>query len=162
MKNAHLAVNKVNRAFKLALLLAAAGYASAPLPAGAAEPLALKKIMVDLGRSMQTVTEGIFREDHVLVERAALEIANHPEIPEAEIKRLEDFLGRDMHKFELYDRKTHDLSVALADKAKKQDGRGVIRTFQKLQSSCLGCHTATRKRIVDHFYGAATPAKPAK
>ena len=59
------------------LMLAASGV-------HAAEPLALQKIMKDLGNNMQVITDGISRGDWALVEKTAPLIADHPQPPFSE------------------------------------------------------------------------------
>lgn len=121
--------------------------------AHAAEPLALQKIMQDLGRNMQLVTDGISREDWVQVEKTAALIASHPRPPLAEKMRIVSFAGTSMGKFKAYDGETHDQAQALGKAAKAQDGPGAILAFQKLQTSCNNCHSEFRRPFVEHFYG---------
>ncbi len=119
-----------------------------------AKPLALKGIMQDLGRHMQTVTDGISREDWALVEKTAPLIAEHPQPPLMEKTRIIGFVGTNMGKFKGHDKKTHEAAHAMGQGAKKQDGQAVIAAFQTLQTSCLDCHREFRKPFVEHFYGA--------
>lgn len=120
----------------------------------AAEPLALQKIMKDLGRNMQVVTDGISREDWDLVAQTALQIADHPQPPVGEKMRIMSFVGTDMGKFRAHDGRTHDAARALDKAARLKDGPGVIAAFATLQSACHGCHREFRKPFVDHFYGS--------
>lgn len=119
----------------------------------AAEPLALQKIMNDLGRNMQLITDGISREDWERVEKIAPLIADHPQPPLAEKMRIMRFVGTDMGRFKAYDGETHDQAQAVARAAKARDGRSVILAFQKLQTSCYNCHSEFRKPFMAHFYG---------
>lgn len=41
----------------------------------------------------------------------------------------------------------------MAHAAEEKNGEKVIAEFQKMQTSCLGCHQAFRKPFVEHFYG---------
>jgi cytochrome c556 len=143
MNNLH----RFHLAASLCLALAATG-------AQATEPLALKKIMRDLGGNMQTVTDGISRGDWALVEKTAPLIADHPQPPLAEKVRIISFMGGDMGKFKAHDSETHAQAQALGKAAKAGDGEGVILAFQKLQSSCNNCHSEFRKPFMAHFYGA--------
>jgi len=152
MKKGGAARNRTTLARGLAYWVALCAFASLTSNALAAEPLALKKIMADLGQHMQNATYALSVEDYALVEKAALEIANHPAPPPAEFARIEEFLGKQMHQFEVYDEKTHNLSLALAKAARKKDGIAAITAFQKLQISCLACHKAFRKPIINRFY----------
>ncbi len=123
------------------------------LSAQAAEPLALQKVMKDLGKNMQTVTDGISREDWPLVEHTAHQIAGHPEAPLDEKLRIMAFMGTNMAKFKAFDMQTHEAAHEMAEAAQQQDGQKVIAAFQKLQSGCLACHQAFRPAFVAHFYG---------
>ena len=128
------------------LLFAASG-------AHAAEPLALQKIMKDLGKNMQLITDGISRGDWELVEKTAPLIADHPKPPFGEKLRILGFVGTNMNKYKDYDGETHDHAQAVGKAAKGKDGREVILAFEKLQTSCYNCHNEFRKPFVEHFYG---------
>lgn len=119
----------------------------------AAEPLVLQKVMKDLGKNMQTITDGISRGDWELVEKTAPLIADHPQPPMTEKMRIMSFMGTNMGKFKAHDGETHDQAQAVGKAAKAKDGPGVILAFQKLQTSCYNCHSEFRKPFVEHFYG---------
>jgi cytochrome c556 len=154
MRFARNAVKSVGRRGTLQWLLAL-GCALAPLASPAAEALALQRVMKDMGRDMQAITDGISREDYAVVEKAALAIADHPQSPLGEKMRILGFVGSNKARFKAFDGETHDNAMALATASKSGNGEDVIRSFQKLQSSCLACHQAFRKPFVDHFYGKA-------
>lgn len=118
-----------------------------------AEPLALQRIMKDLGRNMQVITDGISREDWQRVEKTAPLIADHPTPPFGEKLRILGFVGADMDKYKDYDGETHDHALAVGKAATARNGQGVIFAFQKLQTSCYNCHNEFRKSFVEHFYG---------
>lgn len=118
-----------------------------------AEPLALQKIMKELGNDMQKITDGISREDWGWVEAAALRIADHPRPPMEERKRIISFIGADAGTFKSTDKKTHSTARTLATAAASENGEAAITAFATLQSSCLACHQVFRKRIQQHFYG---------
>lgn len=121
--------------------------------AHAAEPLALQKVMKELGRNMQTITDGISREDWELVEKTAPLIADHPQPPISEKIRIMSFVGTDMDKYKAYDGETHAQAQAVGTAAKAKSGPRVILAFQKLQTNCYNCHSEFRKPFVAHFYG---------
>jgi cytochrome c556 len=135
--------------------LIALGCAGLPVASSAAEPLALRGIMKEMGRNMQAVVDGLSREDYALVERAARAIAEHPQPPFGEKMRILSFVGGDAPRFKVFDGETHDNATALANAARSGEGEGAIAAFHKLQSSCLACHQAFRKAFVGHFYGKA-------
>ncbi len=118
-----------------------------------AQPLALRGIMQDLGRHMQTVTLGISREDWALVEKTAPLIAEHPQPPLMEKARILRFVGTDIGKYKGHDHKTHEAAHELAQAAKNKDGMAAIAAFQSIQTGCYGCHREFRKPFVEHFYG---------
>ena len=137
----------------LVRITAIAGLACAATSAQAAEPLALRKIMKDLGTHMQTATDGISREDWMLVEKTAPLIADHPQPPLTEKMRIMSFMGTNMGRFKAFDEQTHEAAYEMAQAAQAKDGQKVIASFQKVQSSCLGCHQSFRTPFVQHFYG---------
>lgn len=135
------------------ILFASSCLAFASTDVQAAEPLALQKVMKDLGKNMQTITDGISRGDWELVEKTAPLIADHPQPPMMEKMRIISFMGTNMGKFKAHDAETHDQAQAVGKAAKAKDGPGVILAFQKLQTSCYNCHSEFRKPFVEHFYG---------
>lgn len=126
----------------------------------AAEYLALQKIMKDLGRNMQIITDGISREDWELVEKTASLIANHPQPPLPEKMRIQRFAGANTGNFKAHDRETHAQAQAVGKAAKAGNGPGVILAFQKLQISCYNCHSEFRKPFAKHFYDRQDPVRP--
>lgn len=122
----------------------------------AAEPLEFQKVMKELGRNMQTVTDGISREDWELVAKTAPMIAEHPQPPLAEKTRIISFMGDEMSKFKAFDTQTHEAAHDLMHAAHEKDGQKVIAAFQKVQTTCLNCHQAFRSGFVEHFYGKSS------
>ena len=121
--------------------------------AAKSKPLALRKIMQDLGKNTQTITYGISRENWERVAGAAASIADHPQPPLTERMRILGFVGSDAGKFKGYDEKTHQAARSLEQAANRSDGQAVISAFATLQSSCLACHQSFRKPFEEHFYG---------
>lgn len=118
-----------------------------------AKPLELRRIMKDLGKDMQTVTDAISREDWARVAQVAPRIADHPQPPVGEKMRILAFIGSDVGKFKGFDEQTHQAAKAMQAAAGRGDGKAVIAAFANLQNSCLGCHQSYRKPFVEHFYG---------
>ncbi len=146
--------------FKACLATAVAGALLAgayPLARAAdadkAKPLALRKIMQDLGKDMQAITDGIAREDWVLVAKTAPRIANHPQPPMGERMRILAFVGSNAGSFKQYDKQTHLAASALGEAAVRSDGKAVISKFATLQGTCLACHQQFRKPFQEHFDG---------
>lgn len=123
--------------------------------AEAAEPLALRGIMKNMGRDMQAIVDGLSREDYPAVEGAALSIAGHPQPPAGEKMRLLGFVGGNTLRYKAFDDETHDHAAVLARAAKSGNGVEVITAFRRLQSTCLACHQMFRKPLQEHFYGKA-------
>ena len=121
--------------------------------AQAAEPFELQKIMKDLSKNMQTVTDGISREDWEVVAKTAPLIADHPQPPLTEKMRIMTFMGSDMPRFKAFDGNTHDAAEEMAKSAQERNGQKVIDSFHKLQSACQSCHQTFRAPFVEHFYG---------
>ncbi|MDP2368619.1 cytochrome c [Rhodoferax sp.] len=134
-------------------LLASVSSISWANDAAATPPLAMRKIMQDLGLHMQTITDGISRGDWTLVANVAPLVADHPAPPLGEKMRIMGFVGTNMTKFKAHDGETHEQAQAVGKAAKAKDGPGVILAFQKLQTSCYNCHSEFRKPFVAHFYG---------
>lgn len=134
-------------------ILATGALCLAAASAGASEPLALQKIMKDLGRDMQAITDGISREDWELVAKTAPLIADHPQPPLGEKMRILSFVGSDVGKYKGHDGRTHDAALALAKAARLKDAPGAIAAFASLQTACHDCHQAFRQPFRAHFYG---------
>lgn len=135
------------------LLLACAsqpGFAQSPPDA---KPLELRRIMQNLGTSMQAATAAISSEDWAGVARIAPQIAQHPEPPGPEKGRIVSYIGVDMGRFKGYDNQSHEAALAMGAAAARGDGEGVIASFGKIQGACLACHKEFRQRFVEHFYG---------
>ncbi len=122
----------------------------------AAEPLELQKVMKELGKNMQVITDGIAREDWALVAMTAPHIAEHPQPPVSEKLRIMKFMGPEMSNFKAFDMKTHEAAHDLMHAAHAKDGQKVIAAFQQVQTTCLNCHQTFRGKFVEHFYGTAS------
>ncbi|MEI6333918.1 MAG: cytochrome c [Methylococcaceae bacterium] len=121
--------------------------------ASGVKPLELRRIMQELGKDMQAITDSISHEDWQQVAKIAPLIAEHPQPPLGEKMRILAFIGTDASKFESHDEITHQTARALEQVAARNDGSGVISAFATLQNSCLACHQSFRKPFVEHFYG---------
>ena len=132
------------------LLMAASTTAGADDPE--VKPLALRKIMRDLGQNMQIITDGISREDWELVAKTAPLIADHPQPPLTEKARILGFVGTDAGQFKGHDKNTRLAARELGQAAVRQDGLAVISAFARMQTSCLACHQSFRRPFQEHFY----------
>ncbi len=137
------------------LVLSLTTFALAVSHAQAAEPLELQKVMKELGKNMQVITDGISREDWELVAKTAPMIAEHPQPPMSEKVRIMSFMGAKMSDFKAFDTKTHEAAHDLLHATHEKNGQKVIDAFQKVQSACLSCHQTFRAPFVAHFYGTS-------
>lgn len=115
-------------------------------------PMALKAIMVNLGRDMQAITEAISKEDWESVANISPRIAKHDSPPMSEKVRLLSWLGANAGKFRAYDEVVHESATEMGKAAKQNDGQAVIEAFSKLQQGCLACHQNYRKPFIEKFY----------
>lgn len=113
--------------------------------------LVLRKIMKDLGKDMQVITDGISREDWVLVAETAPRIADHPQPPMGERLRILAFVGSNVGRFKEHDKQTQQAARALGGAAAREDGKAVISAFASLQETCLACHQQFRESFQAHF-----------
>jgi len=116
------------------------------------KPLALRKIMQDMGENMQVITDGISREDWDLVAKISPLIADHPQPPPVEKLRILSFIGTDVGKFKGYDEETHKAAQGLRQAAVSGNGSAVVLAYATVQNSCLACHLSFRKLFKEHFY----------
>lgn len=132
----------------------------APLPASAdgpytaEKPLELRKVMQGLDRHMQTIVDGISREDWDAVAKTAPLIADHPEPPLLEKMKILGFIAGDLAKFKGNDTAVHQAARDMVEAATVHDGPAVIADFARIQSGCLACHEQFRGALVKHFYEA--------
>lgn len=117
------------------------------------EPMELRRIMQELGRNMQAAADGISREEWVRVAEIAPRIAEHPQPPLGEKKRLLGFVGSEAGRFRRFDQQTHQAAKSLEQAARRGDGEAVIAAFASVQNACLACHQSYRKPFLEHFYG---------
>lgn len=152
-KYRHTSVTVIT-AFSVCLLLW--GFQPQAWADGATEgkPLALRRIMQELGRNMQAITGAISQEDWALVAQIAPRVAAHPEPPLPEKVRILAYLGTDAARFRRFDAQTHEAAHAMQQAAARNDGKAVIQSFARVQESCLGCHQGFRKSFVEHFHEA--------
>lgn len=114
--------------------------------------LALRQIMQELGENMQTITDGISREEWALVAETAPAIASHSQPPAIERMRILRFLGTDANTFRNHDKRVQQAAQRLEKAAKERNGAEVIAAFATLQNRCLACHQEFREPFTAHFY----------
>ena len=155
MKKSYIIIrNQLIILFTLLIIITTSNnlFAAAILDIGSTEPLALRKIMSDMGKNMQAITDGISHENWKQVKKTALQIADHPQPPFTEKIRILSFVGSDVSKYKEYDQKTHDTAITLSQAATEKDAYKVISEFSSLQNNCLACHQSFRKSFLEYFY----------
>lgn len=109
------------------------------------EPLALRKIMQELGRNMQAITGAISQEEWVQVVQLAPKVAAHPEPPLTEKMRILAYLGADATKFRNFDAQTHEAALAMKLAAVSSDGKAVIQSFALSVPAGVGAYQPDRR-----------------
>ena len=137
----------------LTAALLAVGVFTPAMAADPPEPMALTKIMQDLGTDMQGITHAMLLEDWPTVEKLATQVSAHPEPPMLEKVRILAYLGTDAGRFRGYDKQAHDAALLLAQAAQRKDGTAAIAGFAKVQAACLGCHQNFRRPFQARFHG---------
>ena len=119
----------------------------------AAEEMVLEKVMREQAKNMQRIAGGIAREDYEQVVKASLAVIDppHPSSTLGEKLKLMGFLGTDIGRFKKLDGNTKERAATLAKTARTQNGEATIGAFQRLQMSCLACHSEFRKPFQDYF-----------
>lgn len=139
----------------LSWALAAAWMSVPGVASGAsdAKALELRGIMRELGTQMEAMAGALAREDFGAIERAARATREHREPPMPEKARIIAYFGGRMGRFKSLDDEVKRAAADIESAAGRHDGQGVIDAFQRLQSSCLGCHVEFRRDFQTHFYG---------
>ncbi len=133
-------------------LLVVSAAAPATAQDAVAPELELRRIMRELNAGMQTVVDGISREDWALVAATAPKIANHREPEPAEKMKILAFIGAEIGEFKGRDEESHQAALAMEKAAQKRDGLAVVSSFGEVQKACLACHQTYRERFLAHFY----------
>ncbi len=111
------------------------------------ESPSLKSIMRGLSTSMNSLNQGIFYEDFHLIEKAALELANHPK-PVNQLPIVMKTLKERMPGFKKFDGKVHNSALNIASLAKKKDLDGILKQHRVIMNNCVACHAKFRAEIV--------------
>lgn len=107
----------------------------------------LKEIMKELRGNLIEITDGLLVNDFDRIEQGANGIAQHPQIPPAQVKRVVAELGPEMPQFKGFDVQVHDLALSIAAAAKAKDSEAVLADYQPLVAGCLGCHETFKDRV---------------
>ncbi|MFT5519554.1 MAG: cytochrome c556 [Enterobacterales bacterium] len=105
-----------------------------------AKSISLKGIMQSLLSDTQKITEGIFLDNFQMIEKAANNIATHPEIPKPIKMKLMKSFGPKMVDFKAYDTLVHNAAVEINKAAKEKDRETILKQYQQMISDCQSCH----------------------
>lgn len=133
------------RTLKLITLLFLCSF-SVTLMAKDKESHTLKSIMIGLGQSMNSLNDGIFKEDYDLIQKSALKIAIHPQ-PKAQLPVIAKTLGKEISQFKSYDMKVHDSAMEIAKLAKKKDMFKILESHKVIMENCVSCHKPFREKV---------------
>ncbi len=131
---------KIIQAASLAFLFA-------PAIAITAEATTLKEIMQGLRDNLVEITDGLLTDDFEQVTKGATAIAEHPQIPAAQVQLVAAELGPEMPAFKQIDTLVHDLSLEIGAAARALDRDAAISGYQRLIEGCLACHRAYKERV---------------
>jgi len=118
-----------------------------PTIALAAETTALQEIMQGLRNNLVEIADGLLTDDFEQVARGATAIAEHPQIPPAEIQLVAAELGPEMPAFKQLDMRVHDLSLEIHAAAQALDRDAAISSYQQMVEGCLACHHTYKTRV---------------
>lgn len=113
------------------------------------ETMELVPMMRLLLGDIYTINEGIYTENYDLIERSGLSIANHPVMTESDKKLIQSTLQEAFKKFVDYDMVVHHHADSLAQAAKEQDMKAVLKHYRIVQQGCVDCHTDFRNKIME-------------
>lgn len=133
---------------RIRLLSLAAGFAVVvPLVADDADLPVFGEIMRGLERDLSTATQALVREDWESVRAAAEAIADHPDPPMSERRRImARATSRDIPVAEVRatDQEVHKAARELADAARRGDMDDALRHHAEVIRGCVACHDMMR------------------
>ena len=107
----------------------------------------LKLVMQGLLKDSHLLSEGIFYEDFSKIEKAAKNIADHPNPGMQTMKKVIGHLGKDMPKFKGLDTKVHNTAISIMKAASKKNMSAVVANYHELIDGCQSCHSQFKKRV---------------
>lgn len=107
----------------------------------------LKEIMQGLRDNLVDISDGLLLDDFEQVTRGAVAIAEHPQIPAAQVQAVAAELGTEMAAFKQLDMRVHDLSLEIDAAAKALDRNAAIAGYQRMIEGCFACHAAYKERV---------------
>jgi len=129
----------------------------APTIAITGDKTTLQDIMQGLRDNLVEISDGLLTDDFEQVARGATAIADHPQIPAAQVQLVAAELGPEMAAFKQLDNLVHDLSLEINVAAKALDRDTAISGYQRLLEGCLACHHTYKARVAAVLSPAADP-----
>lgn len=111
------------------------------------QPLELPTIMRLLLIDIQTINEGIYTQNFVLIEQGAANINDHPPLSTESRKLVQNTLGERMEQFGAYDKVVHGTADSLRQAAMRQDMDRVLQYYNVIQQGCVSCHAVFQEEI---------------
>ena len=130
-------------------LIRAAGLmlALVPMIAMTDDAPSLKEIMQGLRNNLVAISDGLLIDDFELVAQGANSIAEHPNIPAAQVQLVAADLGPEMAAFKQLDNLVHDLSLEIGAAAKALDRDAAISSYLRMIEGCFDCHVTYKVRV---------------
>lgn len=113
----------------------------------AGETTTLKDIMQELRDNLLEISDGLLTDDFEQIQRGATGIAEHPQIPAAQIKLVAAELGAEMPAFKQIDTLVHNLALEIGVAARGRDNVTAMSAYQRMIEGCLSCHSTFKRRI---------------
>ncbi len=132
---------------KLLIQAASLAFILAPAIAVTTETTTLKEIMQGLRDNLVEISDGLLTDDFEQVAHGATAIAEHPQIPAAQVQLVATELGPEMPAFKQIDMLVHDLSLEIGVAARALDRDSAISGYQQLLEGCFGCHETFKERV---------------
>ena len=116
----------------------------------AERPITLRDVMLEIGESTKIIAAGIWAEDHSMIRRGAVGVADHATPNPDQLQAIKSVLGEDMQIFVASDQLVHQLAVDLKTMADEEAPRGqILGGLHALEAGCLSCHEQFRERLIE-------------
>lgn len=113
--------------------------------------------MQGLRDDLVDISDGLLNDNFELVARGAAAIADHPQIPAAQVQLVAAELGPEMAAFKQLDNLVHDLSLEVNAAAKALDRDAAISGYQQIINGCFACHRTYKERVASVLGQAPVP-----
>ena len=122
---------------------------SAPIAAIPDDATTLKEIMQGLRNGLLDISDGLLTDDFQLIARGAAAIADHPQIPAAQVQLVAEELGVEMAAFKAFDNRVHDVSLEINAAASVLDRDDAVSGYLRIVEACFSCHSAFKDRVAE-------------